>query len=151
MQTKENGLLVKRLRRRPLTAETGVRFPYKLRKGSEKCILICWQPNPKEVLEAYNKLSVLFLCSDPEFLEVVRLTMLKALIIIENRIRIILISMERSGYIDKICKRNWGDCTVIRRAYDSGTDLHADEKEKFWNCTGQCLQQPETADRIGEA
>ena len=24
------GLLVKRLRRRPLTAETGVRFPYKL-------------------------------------------------------------------------------------------------------------------------
>ena len=58
------------------------------------------------MLEAYDKLSVLFLCSDPEFLEVVRLTMLKALIIIKNRIRIILISMERSGYIDKICKRN---------------------------------------------
>ena len=28
----EYGLLVKRLRRRPLTAETGVRFPYRLRK-----------------------------------------------------------------------------------------------------------------------
>ena len=27
---KANGLLVKRLRRRPLTAKTGVRFPYKL-------------------------------------------------------------------------------------------------------------------------
>lgn len=27
---KENGSLVKRLRRRPLTAETGVRFPYEL-------------------------------------------------------------------------------------------------------------------------
>ena len=27
---KQNGSLVKRLRRRPLTAETGVRFPYEL-------------------------------------------------------------------------------------------------------------------------
>ncbi len=30
IQLQEYGLLVKRLRRRPLTAETGVRFPYKL-------------------------------------------------------------------------------------------------------------------------
>ncbi len=30
-----NGSLVKRLRRRPLTAETGVRFPYELLKATE--------------------------------------------------------------------------------------------------------------------
>ena len=29
------GLLVKRSRRRPLTAETGVRFPHKLRSGAD--------------------------------------------------------------------------------------------------------------------
>ncbi len=56
MQFKENyytickyGSLVKRLRRRPLTAETGVRFPYELRKNAEGF------PNSFQRFELYSE------------------------------------------------------------------------------------------------
>lgn len=46
-----HGSLVKRLRRRPLTAETGVRFPYEL-------LTVFKQPNPKSA--GNNLFPVLF-------------------------------------------------------------------------------------------
>ena len=40
-QAFENGLMVKRLRRRPLTAETGVRFPMGLPKKDKLACQVC--------------------------------------------------------------------------------------------------------------
>ena len=43
----EYGSLVKRLRRRPLTAETGVRFPYELLKSPVTAGLFLFRMKPK--------------------------------------------------------------------------------------------------------